>query len=193
MRHRSATCIPASASFKTPIICSHMDRDFFMTRLLPQPCRKLCRGILLWGKVKDRRRHAPGDGARPEEDRPTVCVEHGRLQPGAHALAGTNPCAVAVPAATRAETDAKSPKRPVKWRRSAVRTFQQWPRVCGLKIRRFNGRTTRSACCALFPTRTMVLTLICRERLILPASSLNCLSLRLLGQALVPCAYPATR
>src|SRR5450830_278316 len=31
LRHKSATFIPASASFKTPIICSSVNLDFFMT------------------------------------------------------------------------------------------------------------------------------------------------------------------
>src|SRR5437879_5162847 len=51
LRHRSATFMPASASFSTPIICSSVNRDFFMTRFLLRPCHLLYSGILQRGKV----------------------------------------------------------------------------------------------------------------------------------------------
>lgn len=52
---------------------------------------------------QDRGAHTPSDGARVEEGGPDVRVEHGRLQPRAHALVGTGPPVVAKCEAIRPE------------------------------------------------------------------------------------------
>jgi len=55
--------------------------------------------------------HAPGGGARVEKSGPDVRVEHGRLQPRAHALIGTSPSVVAKKAAMRPEIGLKPPNK----------------------------------------------------------------------------------
>lgn len=59
---------------------------------------------------QDRGTHAPGHGAWLEEGGPNVRVEHGGLQPRAHAFTGTSPPVVAEMAATSPEIGLRSSK-----------------------------------------------------------------------------------